>query len=177
VPLELETARLRLRVFVPEDWRAVHAYLSAPGVRDFVPQWPATAEQTREFVRESAGDPPRRYAVVLRDTNAVAGHLDFHPWFGPQTFEIGWVVSPEHQGRGHATEGALRLLAHGFDVLGLHRVVATCQPQNTQSVRVMEKLGLRREAHFRKCMLAPDGSWWDEYLYALLDEDWAARGT
>lgn len=82
---------------------------------------------------------------------------------------------PAHQGRGYATEAALALLAHAFGTLGLHRIVATCQPQNTPSVRVMEKLGLRREAHFRKCMRAPGGGWWDEYLYALLEEDWAAR--
>jgi RimJ/RimL family protein N-acetyltransferase len=90
----------------------------------------------------------------------------------PRTHEIGWAVDPGHQGRGYATEAANALLAHGFEDLGLHRIIATCQPQNAASVRVMEKLGLRREAHFRQCMLAPDGTWWDEYFYALLDDEW-----
>lgn len=92
----------------------------------------------------------------------------------PSTYEIGWVVAPAHQGRGYATEAALALLAHGFGTVGVHRIVATCQPQNTASVRVIQKLGLRREAHFRKCVLAPDGTWWDEYLFAMLEEEWAA---
>jgi len=63
-------------------------------------------------------------------------------------------------------------------VLHLHRIIATCQPQNVASWRVMEKLGMRREAHFRKCLRRPENQWWDEYFYALLDEEWfMAHGT
>ena len=175
VPLELETARLRIRPLVEEDWRGVHEYLSVPGMREYLPEWPETPEETRAFVARNLADEARQHALVLRDGDQLVGHVGFHPWFGPQTYEIGWAVAPAHQGRGYATEAALAVLAHAFGTLGLHRIVATCQPQNTPSVRVMEKLGLRREAHFRKCMPAPGGGWWDEYLYALLDEDWAAR--
>ena len=173
--LDLETARLHIRAFAEGDWRGVHEYLSAPGMRHFVPERPATPEETRVFVNQNLAGEARQHALVLRDGNVLIGHVGFHPWFGPQTHEVGWAVAPEHQGRGYATEAALGLLAHGFDTLGLHRIVATCQPENIPSVRVMEKLGLRREAHFRKCMPAPERGWWDEYFYALLDEEWAAR--
>jgi len=175
VALDLITARLRIRALEEDDWRAVHEYLSGSGMRDFVPEWPKTAEETRAFVGRNLHGEARQHALVLRNEGRVIGHVGFHPWFGPETYEIGWAVARGQQGRGFATEAALALLAHGFETLGLHRIVATCQPQNTASVRVMEKLGLRREAHFRKCIPAPGGGWWDEYLYALLDEDWAAR--
>jgi RimJ/RimL family protein N-acetyltransferase len=170
VPIELETDRLRIRPFATDDWHAVSAY--TPRVRTYVPEWPATDRQAQSFVRENCGEDARMHALVLRGGELLIGHMAFHPWFAPQTHEIGWAVAPAHQGRGYATEAALALLAHGFETLGLHRIVATCQPQNAASVRVMEKLGLRREAHFRKCILAPDGTWWDEYFYALLEEEW-----
>ena len=62
-----------------------------------------------------------------------------------------------------------------FGALRCHRVVATCQPENVASWRVMEKLGMRREAHFRQGLYQATGEWWDEYFYALLaDEHFAA---
>lgn len=55
--------------------------------------------------------------------------------------------------------------------MGLHRIIATCQPENTPSYRVMEKLGMRREGYFQQCI--PRGDiWWDEYYYAMLKTEW-----
>jgi ribosomal-protein-alanine N-acetyltransferase len=107
----------------------------------------------------------------------LIGHMYFHPWFGPRTHEIGWVVAPPHQRLGYATEAARALLRHAFETLHLHRVIATCETDNLASVGVMEKLGMRREAHFRQCYLRDDGSWSDEFFYALLAEEWFARAT
>ena len=46
--------------------------------------------------------------------------------------------------------------------------------ENVASWRVMEKIGLRREGHFRRCVYVDEATWWDEYFYALLEEDWFA---
>ena len=73
-------------------------------------------------------------------------------------------------------EAAHALLGYGFATLGLHRVIATCQPENVASWRVMEKLGMRREAHVRQCIPRDDGTWWDEYVYAILKAEWNAAG-
>ncbi len=58
--------------------------------------------------------------------------------------------------------------------MGLHRIIATCDPRNTASYRVMEKTGMRREGHSIKC-IRKDGEWVDEYFYAILDEEWAGK--
>ena len=58
------------------------------------------------------------------------------------------------------------MLRYGFETLRLHRVIATCQPENPASWRVMEKLGMRREGHFRKGHVLHADTWWDEYFYA-----------
>ena len=173
----IETQRLRIRRFEPDDWRAVHEYASDPEVMAWFVEGPMTEEQAREFVAENAGDQARAFALVLKEDDQLIGHVFFHPWFAPRTYEIGWVVHPRYHGQGYATEAALALLRYGFESLGLHRVIATCQPENVASDRVMEKIGLRREGHFRKCVYRDETTWWDEYFYALLEEEWFEVGA
>lgn len=168
----LQTPRLVLRPFTPADWRAVHAYASDAAVMRYVPGGAMSEEQARAFVRVSGENAAT--GVVLTAEDRLIGHLDFHPWFAERIYEIGWVVHPRYHGQGYATEAALAMLRHGFETLGVHRIVATCQPENVASWRVMEKLGMLREAHFRKCFAVDESTWLDEYLYALLEEDWFA---
>ena len=176
ISLSLRTTRLHIRPFEHADWLDVYAYLSLPAVRFFIPEWPETEEQTRDFVAKNV-DEPREYALVRRDGGALVGHVSFGPWFGPKTHELGWAVAPPHQRHGYATEAARALLSYAFETAGLHRVIATCNPENTASVRVMEKLHMRREAHFRRGHLQPDGRWIDEYFYALLEDEWPPTGA
>ncbi|MFN2185279.1 MAG: GNAT family N-acetyltransferase, partial [Anaerolineae bacterium] len=69
---------------------------------------------------------------------------------------------------------ARAVLDLAFGKLGLHRVIATCDPRNDASRRVMEKLGMRREGHFVKGVQI-HGEWADEYFYAILAEEWTAQ--
>jgi RimJ/RimL family protein N-acetyltransferase len=140
----------------------------------FIPEGVMTVEQAQAFVNIHQGGEAEMWPVVLREEGQLIGHMVFHPWFAPRTYEIGWVFHSGYQGRGYATEAALALLDYGFRELGLHRIIATCQPENPASYRVMEKIGMRREGHFRKCIYRPDGTWWDEYFYAILAEEWGA---
>ena len=173
----IETQRLRLRPFVQTDWQAVHAYTADPGVMTYMLDLdgPLTEEQARQFVAENTGDEARAVAITLKPGNQLIGHLVFHPWFAPRTYEIGWLLGKSYHGQGYAPEAAAAMLKYGFEELLLHRVIATCQPENVPSYRVMEKIGMRREGWFRKCIYRDDGTWWDEYFYALLEEEWFGR--
>ena len=170
----IDTRRLQIRHFTPDDWQAVHAYTSDAEVMTYILDWggPLAEEQTQKFVAENTGEEARAFALILRSEDRLIGHMLFHPWYGPRTYEVGWVLHRHYHGQGYATEAAAALLRYGFETLRLHRVIATCQPQNVPSYRVMEKLGMRREAWFRKCLLRDDATWWDEYFYALLEEEW-----
>lgn len=90
--------------------------------------------------------------------------------------ELGYVLHPDFEGRGLATEGARAMLQVGFEVLGLHRVVARIDPRNTASAALLDRLGMRREA-----LLVQNewfkGEWGDEADYALLEDEWAGHGT
>jgi ribosomal-protein-alanine N-acetyltransferase len=171
----LETAHLRIRPFAVDDWQAVHAYTGDAAVMQFVDGRPMTEAQTRQFIVENMGDEAKHFAIELREGNHLVGHLAFHLWFGPRTYEFGWVLHPRYHGQGYATEASAAMLRYGFESLRLHRVIATCQPENAASWRVMEKLGMQREAHFRKAHLLDGETWWDEYFYAVLEEEWFAK--
>jgi RimJ/RimL family protein N-acetyltransferase len=89
-----------------------------------------------------------------------------------QAGEAWYLLAPTYWGQGYVTEAVGALVAVGFSELGLHRIWATCLPENVASIRVLEKLGFRREGHQRR-NLPIQGRWCDSYLYALLQEEWS----
>lgn len=92
-----------------------------------------------------------------------------------QFCELGWVLDPAVQSQGLGTELAAELLAIAFDGLGVRRAVAYCFADNTPSWKLMEKIGMRREAHFRSESLHRELGWVDGFAYALLAQEWRAR--
>jgi ribosomal-protein-alanine N-acetyltransferase len=168
----IATPRLLIRPFEPDDWPQVLAYTSDPSTMTYIPEGLFTADKAQAFVAENTSEQAEAYAIVPIGEQHVIGHMIFHPWFAPRTYEIGWVLHKDYHGRGYATEAATALLKYGFESMQLHRVIATCQPENIPSYRVMEKLGMRREAFFRKCIYRGEGPWWDEYFYAILEDEW-----
>ena len=84
---------------------------------------------------------------------------------------IGWMLGCRYQSQGLATEAARALLCFGFDSMGLHRIYARTGKANTRSWRLMERLEMRREAHFRQSHRVKD-AWDDEFVYAILAQEW-----
>jgi RimJ/RimL family protein N-acetyltransferase len=87
--------------------------------------------------------------------------------------ELGFIVHPRHQGKGYATEAARALLRWAFEEVGFHRVYGRHEPRNVASGRVMEKLGMRKEAHLVENEWVK-GEWQSDVLYAILDREWAS---
>ena len=85
------------------------------------------------------------------------------------------VAGPEETGKGYATEAVEAALRICFEHMGLRRVTASCFAGNTASYRLMERVGMRREAHTVKDALHPSGAWMDGYSYALLAHEWRAH--
>ncbi|UYG97600.1 GNAT family N-acetyltransferase [Cytobacillus firmus] len=167
--MELKTERLTIRKFKSEDWQAAYEYTSNPEVMRYIPEGVFTEETAKEFIRKNI-EKADHFPVFI-DGDILIGHIGFHKYFGNHTYEIGWVFNPKFYNKGYASEAAYAVLKYGFEKLGLHRIIATCQPENPPSYRVMEKIGMRREGFFKKCI--PHGDeWWDEYYYAILKEEW-----
>ncbi|MBP2080186.1 GNAT family N-acetyltransferase [Oceanobacillus polygoni] len=167
----LESNRLLIQKFQINDWQAVLEYTSDIKVMKYIPEGVFTEDDAKEFIYKNIGDNPEKFAVVLKDENVLIGHIVFHKYFGEHTYEIGWVFNTKYYNKGYASEAAHSILKYGFETMKLHRIIATCQPENIPSYRVMEKIGMRREGLFKKCI--PQGNeWWDEYYYAILEEEW-----
>jgi hypothetical protein len=109
----------------------------------------------------------------------MMGHVLLYPEHNPKFMicEIGFVFNPKYHGKGYATEACKALLTYGFEKLNAHRIIATCDPENTRSWKLMQRLGMRREAHLRKCLYlrtpepGKEIDWRDEYHYAILKEE------
>ncbi|MEG0439277.1 MAG: GNAT family protein [Solibacillus sp.] len=169
--MNITTDRLIIRKFTNDDWRSVHEYKSDPNVMKYIPEGVFTEGATKKFINQNMGDQAEKFPVILIDENILIGHIFFGKYFGEHTYEIGWVFNPKYYNKGYASEAAKAILQYGFEKMKLHRIIATCQPQNIPSYRVMEKIGMRREGYFKKCI--PSGNdWWDEYYYAILEEEW-----
>ncbi|MCU5471410.1 GNAT family N-acetyltransferase [Bacillus paranthracis] len=166
----IKAERLLIRKFEFKDWEAVHEYTSDSDVMKYIPEGVFTEEDTRNFVNKNMGGNAKSFPVILIGENILIGHIVFHKYFGEHTYEIGWVFNPKYFNKGYASEAAQATLKYGFKEMKLHRIIATCQPENTPSYRVMEKIGMKREGYFKKCI--PHGNeWWDEYYYAILEEE------
>jgi len=92
---------------------------------------------------------------------------------GVEEGEIWYLVEPESWGKGVATEAARQMLDCGFGELGLHRIWATCLPENPASSRVLEKAGMRKEGFLVK-NLKIHGEWKSSFLFAMLAEEWSS---
>ncbi|QRN95031.1 GNAT family N-acetyltransferase [Archangium violaceum] len=177
----LSTPRLLLREFEEDDWHATHPYESDPEVVRYQSHGVRTPEESRDYIRRvmalSRETPRRVYdlAVVLREDNRLIGRCGMHvnnPEMNEAT--VWYVLDRSRWGKGYIPEAVQALVDFGFGKLGLHRVWADCDPRNPASFRVMEKLGMRKEAHFRENVFIK-GEWCDSLIYALLDHEWRAR--
>ncbi|GGV31321.1 GNAT family N-acetyltransferase [Actinomadura sp. LOL_016] len=178
----IETERLTLRPFREDDLEGLYAYQSLTEVARFLYWEPRNLEESRSFLKEkmSAATVEREgdwlvLAVVLRETGELMGEVNLQ-WRSREhrQGEIGYIFNPAFHGRGFATEAAEVVLRLCFEGLDLHRVVGRIDGRNAASARVLERLGMRREAHLVQNEMVK-GEWTDEVVYAMLRDEWDRR--
>jgi RimJ/RimL family protein N-acetyltransferase len=176
----LTTERLSIRRAEESDAAAFYGYRRLREVSDSLPRLSNDEANVAERFRD---EDFRKVTLVIEADGRMVGDLYLSisdAWAQAEVqdrtvdaqAEIGWALDPAYQGRGLALEAAGRLMALCFDDLGIHRVVATCFADNERSWRLMEKLGMRREAHNVKESLHRERGWLDAYTYALLEDEW-----
>jgi RimJ/RimL family protein N-acetyltransferase len=177
----IETERLILRPFEDGDLEDLVAIQGRADVAEYLYWEPRSRAEVMEGLQrlkamtaiDESSDSVRLAAILKRGGALIGDYsLRLHSREHRQG-EIGYITHPDHQGQGYATEGCLPLLRLGFEVLGLHRIFASCDGRNAASARVMERLGMRPEAHFRENELVK-GVWTDELIYAILASEWRA---
>ena len=173
---------VRLRSLESGDIDAVHALISRMDVVRHMLLPLCSREESEKFLRdsilESPSDPWRSTVRAIidsprRDPVGLCGVVILR---GAEEGEIWYLVEPESWGKGIATGAARHLLDFGFGELGLHRIWATCLPENPGSARVLEKVGMRKEGFLVK-NLKIHGAWKSSFLYAMLAEEWSRASS
>jgi RimJ/RimL family protein N-acetyltransferase len=186
VPWPVHTERLTIRPATADDVDATWAIRRLPEVANWITSAPADrASYATAFV-----DPERLAKTLVIELDGVLigdlmlavedawGQTEVAEQARNVQAELGWVLAPEHAGRGYATEAVLELVRLCFEELGLRRVLAQCFADNDASWRLMERVGMRREMYTVNESLHRSGAWLDGMMYALLADEWrAARDT
>jgi RimJ/RimL family protein N-acetyltransferase len=178
-PVIYSTSRLLVRRFEPRDLMDVFAILSDPEISKYEQWGPFDLEEVRHDLEVQAAVEPgtpevwNEFAVTLKEGGACIGNISFKPSEPDQgQVEIGFHFGRAYHGKGYGKEAVAGLIDWLWG-LKVHRIWAVADTRNVGSWKMMEKLGMRREGHFRQNCLVK-GEWADEYLYALLESEWLA---
>ena len=177
--VQIKTDRLIIRRMRDDDLEDFLEYESYPDHTLYLSRSAYTEDRAREFIataRDLAVGTEGEYlhlAVELGEVGKMIGTVcvkvasQVH-----RQGDVGWFLHHEYRGRGLASEASRAMLEFAFDTLDLHRVTAHCDAQNARSRAMMERLGMRQEAFLRGVVYFDD-VWHDQYLYAILAEEWA----
>jgi RimJ/RimL family protein N-acetyltransferase len=178
--IHLKTQRLCLRPFQESDLDAFVTYRSDPDVARYQ-SWttPYSFDQAMTFLEEmklaQAGTPGTWYqlAIERQIQPGIIGDCAFQVLEDDnRQGQIGFTLARPYQKQGYAAEAVRGLLDYLFGELRLHRVTAICDVENLASVKLLERVGMRREGHFIENIWFK-GAWGSEYSYAVLDSEWS----
>jgi RimJ/RimL family protein N-acetyltransferase len=176
--MHLETERLLIRDLTLDDKHAIFNYRSDAEANKFQSWIPQTLEDVEQFIERNNKEfnqPESWYQVLIteKDSKAVIGDIGIH-FFGAENLqvELGITLNKDFQGRGYASEALKGVINFLFSDLKKHRVMASIDPENIDSLKLMERIGFRKEGHFVKSLFWKN-NWVDDLIYALLQEEWS----
>jgi len=175
--LSLLTGRLLIRDLDQHDLNFIHALHLIPEVQryatmDIPESTTASNDYLNNYIEQQSTAPRKEYGFCISLTDhtpiGLIGLSNCSDKF--KNAELWFKLAPEYWGKGYTVEAALALLEFGFKQLLLHRIEAGVATENAASIRVLEKIGMKREGLRRK-ILPIRGEWKDNYHYALLEEE------
>lgn len=176
--MKLQTERLKLMELSWAELEDIHQLHLLPAIDEFntigIPETlNVTSSLVTDWLSQQTASPRMSYIFCIKhvDTNQFVGLIALS--LGKPNFKIAEVwykIHPVCWRQGYAAEALVKLLKFGFSNLGLHRIEAGCAVENIASIKVLEKVGMRREGVKRK-ILPIRGEWVDNYFYAILETD------
>ncbi|MFD2700899.1 GNAT family N-acetyltransferase [Paenibacillus shunpengii] len=177
-PIYGSTERLFLRQFSEQDIEPFYSYRTNPVVAKFQPWGNYQYNDAVSFVRQQITNVPGQpgtwfqFAIVLVETNQFIGDCALHTLLDePRIVEIGFTLAEEQQGKGYASEAVKLLFNFVFEQLNKHKVIAFTDVRNEGSIRLLERVGMRREGHLLENYYS-NGQWVNEYQYSILQSEW-----
>jgi RimJ/RimL family protein N-acetyltransferase len=178
--MKIETQRLVVRKLKDSDVHAFTAYRSDPEVCRFQSFEPFTTEESRDFIagHNKGQDGPfvrpgewTQLGIAPRDSDELIGDIGLKPDRNePRIIEFGVTLSQLYQKNGYAQEVLTAVFRVLFTYHDVHRIIGITDVENAACISLLEKIGFRREGHFRQSFFDKT-AWSDEYLYALLKKE------
>ena len=175
----IETDRLMLRPFERADLEGLNAYHELPSVQRYVFSRTRDASEVagalsimRNHVSLQRPGDTLTLAMIRKGDKQLIGHVSLH-WSDATAGqgEVRFCVNPAFAGQGFCNEAISAVFDLAFDHFRIHRVFARCDGRNHHSIKLMQQLGMRLEAHYREHALF-QGEWDEELHFAILDREW-----
>jgi len=178
---EIQTERLILSPLVGDDAAELFGYRSDPEVCRYQTWAPGSLDDAQRFIENLQSTPfdtPGtwfQFGIRLRAPRRRGGDIGVH-FLPDESYqaEIGFTLAPGHRGHGLGTEAVNGLLNHLFVSHRKHRVFASVDPNNLRSIKLLKRVGMRQEAHFRESLWFK-GKWVDDVVFAILESEWKTR--
>ena len=153
-------------------------YRSLPQICEYQSFKAKSLSVVDDFINAIASNPniPNTWfqlAIVNKIDNKLIGDVGIHFLGDNAQVEVGYTLAPGFQGQGYATEALKAVISYLFFDLEKHRITASVDPNNIESIRLLERLGMRKEGHFIKSFKMDD-MWFDDCIYAILKDEWKA---
>lgn len=174
--MKLETTRLLIRPISPDDKHSIFEYRSDAEANKYQGWIPKTPDDVELFITKVAklfNEPETWFqmAIIEKESQKLIGDMGIH-FFSSENkqVELGITLNKAFQRKGYATEALKAIIEYLFVSLKKHRITASIDPSNTSSIRLVERLGFRKEAHFVESVYL-NGIWVDDLVFALLEKD------
>ena len=172
----VETQRTILKSLSSDDVEVLFSYRSLPEVYEFQSWAPQKVEDAISFIDKFSGDTEikpgqwKQLGIYHKEDEILIGDCGFCV-FEDKQGEIGYTISPKYQRQGFGLEIVEALIDFLFRETGIHRIVAKTDPANIGSIKILERVGFRKQGHFIKSVKIR-GEWKDDLVLAILREDW-----
>jgi RimJ/RimL family protein N-acetyltransferase len=176
--LEINTERLLLRPIRLDDANAIFTYRSDAAMNQYQGWIPNSVNDVSDFIKNRVTPVINvigtwyQCVIINKETGELIGDIGIH-FLDPdqKQVEIGCTLDRNQQGKGFANEALKEIINYVFSDLDKHRIVGSIDPRNGKSIGLVERLGFRKEAHFKKSVFIR-GEWVDDLVYAILKEEW-----
>ncbi len=180
--MDFYSSRLYIRPVNIKDSESIFNYRSDPETYRFLSSIPETVKDIDDFIGRTSGviNIPGtwfQFVIIERNAHTLIGDIGIHfletDSENMQT-EIGYTLDKNFRGKGYATEALTVIINYLINHLNKHRIIASIDPVNTDSIKLIERLGFRKEAHFKESSFF-HGEWVDDLIYAILAKEWQNR--
>lgn len=182
--MDFYTKRLHIRPVSLEDTKSMFMYRSDSGTNRYLSLIPESVDDVSDFINRTSKEinvPGTwfQFVIVELDSGSLIGDIGIHfleTDSENMQVEIGYTLNKNYRGKGYATEALTKVIDYLINDLNKHRIIASIDPTNTDSIRLIERLGFRKEAHYIKSLFF-HGEWVDDLIYAILANEWNNKMT